>query len=125
MQVAHFVIMRVCKDLRSVLGLVTYSAGDQARSLRIFDPQSYMIVYATSSSRSSPVQGVFLAGFTARDGNAVSAWFQAVEPGFPVSYCRADMLALSLGEAFYADYDPTAGLTPSQVWYRDDASIRL
>lgn len=93
----------------------------------------------------STLQGVFLAGFTKKDSDAVAAWFQAswwvtsrklclqnplvmprlrvvsplsdrsletrsscwcqgVEPGFPVSHCSTPLLAASLGEALYSDY---------------------
>lgn len=33
-----------------------------------------------------------------------SCWCQGVEPGFPVSHCSTPLLAASLGEALYSDY---------------------
>lgn len=69
-------------------------------------------------------QGVFLVGFTAKDSADVAAWFDKVEPGFPVSHCSAELLSRSLGEALYADYrDPLADLVkPSAAASSSDSA---
>ncbi len=59
-----------------------------------------------------PWQGIFLVGFTRKDGDDVAAWFHTVEPGFPVSHCAEELMEGTLGEALYNGQDGVLNAMP-------------